>query len=75
MRRAPGKFTASGENLSLRRPRSGHTGDRAVRPGQAEREALLEAGHRMQAELDRLGLTEEDLFTDFKSWRKVRGAR
>ena len=45
------------------------------RPGQAEREALLEAGHRMQAELRRLGLTEEELVTDFKRWRKTRVAK
>ena len=45
------------------------------RPGQAEREALLEAGRRMQAELARLGLTEEELAADFKRWRKARRAR
>jgi antitoxin (DNA-binding transcriptional repressor) of toxin-antitoxin stability system len=45
------------------------------RPGQAEREALLEAGRRMQAELARLGVTEEELVADFKRWRKARGAR
>ena len=42
------------------------------RPGQAEREALLEAGRRMQAELARLGLTEEELVAQFKHWRKTR---
>jgi antitoxin (DNA-binding transcriptional repressor) of toxin-antitoxin stability system len=45
------------------------------RPGQAEREALLEAGRRMQAELARLGLTEEELVADFKRWRKARRAK
>jgi len=45
------------------------------RPGQGEREALLEAGHRMQGELARLGLTEEELVADFKRWRKVRGGK
>jgi antitoxin (DNA-binding transcriptional repressor) of toxin-antitoxin stability system len=45
------------------------------RPGQAEREALIEAGRRMQAELARLGLTEEELVADFKRWRKARRAR
>ena len=45
------------------------------RPGQAEREALLEAGNRMQAELARLGLTEEELVADFKRWRKARRAK
>ena len=36
----------------------------------SERERLLEAGRRMQAELQRLGLTEEDLAADFKAWRQ-----
>jgi len=45
------------------------------RPGQAEREALLEAGRRMRAELARLGLTEEELVADFKRWRKARRAK
>jgi len=45
------------------------------RPGQAEREALLEAGRHMQAELARLGLTEEELVADFKRWRKARRAK
>jgi antitoxin (DNA-binding transcriptional repressor) of toxin-antitoxin stability system len=45
------------------------------RPGQAEREALIEAGRRMQAELARLGLTEEELVADFKRWRKGRRAK
>lgn len=45
------------------------------RPGQAEREALLEAGRRMQAELARRGVTEEELVADFKRWRKTRRAK
>lgn len=45
------------------------------RPGQAEREALLEAGRRMQAELARLGVTEDELVADFKRWRKARRAK
>ena len=36
---------------------------------QSERERLLEAGRLMQAELQRLGLTEEELADDFKNWR------
>ena len=36
------------------------------RPGQAEREALLEAGRRMQAEPARLRLTEEGLLAPFQ---------
>lgn len=39
------------------------------RPGQNERQALIEAGRRMDAELTRLGLTEEELATEFKEWR------
>jgi antitoxin (DNA-binding transcriptional repressor) of toxin-antitoxin stability system len=34
-----------------------------------ERERLLEAGRLMQAELERFGLTEEELSADFKAWR------
>ena len=45
------------------------------RPGQAEREALLEARRRMQPELTRLGVTEEELVADFKRWRKARRAK
>ena len=45
------------------------------RPGQAEREALLEAGRRMRVELARLGLTEEELVADFKRWRRARRAK
>ena len=44
-------------------------------PQQAElddRERLLEAGRLMQAELERLGLTEEELSADFKAWRQRR---
>jgi hypothetical protein len=48
---------------------------RRRQPASAEREALLEAGHRMQAELRRLGLTEEELVTDFMRWRKTRVAK
>ena len=29
---------------------------------------MLEAGRLMQAELERLGLTEEELSADFKAW-------
>lgn len=45
------------------------------RPGQGEREALLEAGRRMQAELAKLGLTEDELVADFRRWRKTRGGK
>ena len=31
---------------------------------------MLEAGRLMQAELERLGLTEEELSADFKAWRR-----
>jgi hypothetical protein len=42
------------------------------KPGQAERAALLEAGKRMDAELVRLGLKEDDLVSEFKEWRQER---
>lgn len=45
------------------------------RPGQGERDALIEAGRRMQGELVRLGLTEEELVADFRRWRKARGGK
>ncbi len=45
------------------------------RPGQAEREAMLEAGQRMQAELARLGVTEDEVMAGFKKWRKTRSAK
>lgn len=44
-------------------------------PGQSERDALLEAGRRMQEELSRLGLDEDELAADFKRWREGRRAR
>jgi antitoxin (DNA-binding transcriptional repressor) of toxin-antitoxin stability system len=40
------------------------------RPGQAEREALREAGKRMDEELIRLGLKEDELLEEFKQWRR-----
>jgi antitoxin (DNA-binding transcriptional repressor) of toxin-antitoxin stability system len=40
--------------------------------GLNDRERLLEAGRLMQAELERLGLTEDDLSANFKSWRQRR---
>ena len=42
------------------------------RPGQAQREALLEAGKRMDDELIRLGLKEDDLLEEFRQWRQQR---
>jgi antitoxin (DNA-binding transcriptional repressor) of toxin-antitoxin stability system len=44
------------------------------RPSQSERDALLEAGRRMQEELARLGITEEELAGDFKAWRRAEEA-
>ena len=38
--------------------------------GMNERESLLEAGRRMQAELERIGLDEKTLQSDFQSWRQ-----
>lgn len=40
------------------------------RPGKAEREALLEAGKRLDEELIRLGLKEDQLLEEFKAWRR-----
>ena len=42
------------------------------RPGQAEREALIEAGKRMDDELIRLNLKEDELMEEFKQWREQR---
>jgi antitoxin (DNA-binding transcriptional repressor) of toxin-antitoxin stability system len=42
------------------------------RPGQAEREVLLEAGKRLDEELIRLGLKEDELLEEFKQWRHQR---
>lgn len=42
------------------------------RMGQAEREALLEAGRRLDEELIRLGLKEDELLEAFKQWRRQR---
>ena len=44
------------------------------RPNASERDAMLEAGRRMQAELARLGITEEELVADFKAWRRQKDA-
>ena len=43
-------------------------------PDPSEKMALIEAGRRMQAELIRLGATEEELSSDFKRWRKLQDA-
>jgi antitoxin (DNA-binding transcriptional repressor) of toxin-antitoxin stability system len=42
--------------------------------GMSERESLLEAGRRMQAELARIGLDEEALQCDFQTWRQQQRA-
>lgn len=44
------------------------------RQNQSERDAMLEAGRRMQEELARLGITEEELSGDFRNWRRQRDA-
>lgn len=44
------------------------------RPNQSERDALLEAGRRMQQELQRLGIREDELLSDFQDWRKDQDA-
>lgn len=38
----------------------------------SDREKVLEAGRLMQAELERLGLREDELSAHFKAWRKGR---
>ena len=38
----------------------------------SDREKVLEAGRLMQAELERLGLSEDELSADFRAWRKGR---
>ena len=40
------------------------------RPSQSERDALLEAGRRLQGELAKLGITEDELMADFQAWRR-----
>jgi antitoxin (DNA-binding transcriptional repressor) of toxin-antitoxin stability system len=42
------------------------------RPSQLEREALLEAGRRLDEELVRLGLKEDELMEEFKDWKRQR---
>ena len=44
------------------------------KPGQAQREALLEAGKRMDEELIRLGVKEDQLLEEFKQWRQTYSA-
>ena len=46
-----------------------------VRQGLVAIQAVNRGLNRMQAELARLGLTEEELVTDFKRWRKARRAK
>lgn len=41
-------------------------------PDQTERDALLEAGKRLDLELARLGLKEDELLEEFKAWRRQR---
>jgi hypothetical protein len=38
----------------------------------SDRDKVLEAGRLMQAELERLGLGEDELSADFRAWRKGR---
>lgn len=37
----------------------------------SDRERLLQAGRLMQAELQRLGLSEDELAADFRAWRQA----
>ena len=43
-------------------------------PTQIERNAMLEAGRRMNEELDKLGIDEDDVMESFRAWRKQRNA-
>jgi antitoxin (DNA-binding transcriptional repressor) of toxin-antitoxin stability system len=38
----------------------------------SDREKAMEAGRLMQSELERLGLSEDELSADFRAWRKGR---
>ncbi len=44
------------------------------KPSQSERDSLLEAGRRMQEELARLGISEDEVVADFQKWRKSQNA-
>jgi antitoxin (DNA-binding transcriptional repressor) of toxin-antitoxin stability system len=44
------------------------------KPSQSERDAMLEAGRRMQEELARLGISEDEVVADFQKWRKSQNA-
>jgi len=44
------------------------------KPSQSERDAMLEAGRRMQEELARLGISEDEVVADFQQWRKNQNA-
>jgi antitoxin (DNA-binding transcriptional repressor) of toxin-antitoxin stability system len=44
------------------------------KPSQSERDAMLEAGRRMQEELARLGISEDEVVADFQQWRKQQNA-
>lgn len=66
----PIEVTRHGRTIGLYVPLPQH-------PDLTDREQLIEAGRQMQAELLRLGLTEDEISTDFKGWRQQqpRGAR
>lgn len=42
---------------------------------QSSRDALLAVGRRMDAELKRAGITEDEILADFKQWRKRQHAK
>lgn len=46
-----------------------------AKSSQSSREALLAAGRRMDAELRRAGITEDEILADFKHWRKRQHAK
>ncbi len=63
----PIEVTRLGQTIGLYIPVPKH-------PNQSERAALIEAGRRMQEEMIRLGITEDELSLDFKAWRKNQNA-
>jgi hypothetical protein len=63
----PIEVTRLGQTIGLYIPVPKH-------PNQSERAALIEAGRRLQLEMTRLGITEDELPLDFKAWRKNQNA-
>ena len=43
---------------------------RSLKNPASQGDAMLEAGRRMREEMERLGITEDELVAGFKKWRK-----